>query len=111
MRTARSPIAWVITCQPRLSSSLTSRFEPSSRESRLARDGRLIGIRLEHRGRVRFDHAVGHELDRAGLEQRIVGDIRAQLIEDVELFVGDVGRGESAWYTRTASISVRRSSS
>ena len=33
----------------------------------------VVGVRREHRGRVRFDDAVQHDLDRAGFEERVVG--------------------------------------
>ena len=50
---------------------------------------RVVGVRREHCGRVRFDHAVQHDLDGAGLEERIV---RVAFRDRVE--VGDGRRGQ-----------------
>ena len=61
------------------------------REARVALDRRAIGVGLEHRGGVRFDDAVGDQLDRAGLEHGIVGEARAHLVELVEAGFGERG--------------------
>ena len=59
-----------------LSSAPTRLVSASRREVRRARR-RLVRVRREHRGGVRLDDAVGHELHRAGLEQRVVAVLLA----------------------------------
>ena len=73
MFTARSPTACVITCQPPASSSRTHPVEVVGLDRRRAGRRVVVGVRCEHRGRVRFDDAVEHDLDRAAFEERIVG--------------------------------------
>ena len=63
------------------------------REARLALDRRAVRVRREHRRGVGFDHAVGDELDRAGLEQRVVGKAHAHLFERLEPGFGERGVG------------------
>jgi len=48
-----------------------------------------VCIRRQHRGGVRFDDAVGVELDGTGLQQRIVWKLFTQLTVALELGGGD----------------------
>ena len=103
MRTAASPIACVMTCQPRWSSIADDLVQLFGREARVALGRRAIRVRLEHRRGVRLDHAVGDQLDRAGLEQRVVGEPRAHLVELVEVRLGERRVGARAPGRRAAS--------
>ena len=71
----------------------------------------VVGVRREHRGRARVDDAVEHDLDRAGLEERIVG---VSLRDGVELgdgrFAQHLRQSDSAEYTRTPKSPSRRAS-
>ena len=81
-------------------------IECFSREARLTAGVCAIAIRLEHRRRVRFDDAVRHQLDRAGLENRVVSVLLTEGVERVELL------RRKLWLSRECGVDpqIKRSS-
>ena len=85
-------MAWIKICQPRLSIMATMRFELLGRQVRRA--GWLaVLVRRQHRRRPALDHAVGEDLDDAGLQRRVVAHALPVSSMRSSVGLGRAGRG------------------